>query len=76
VRQIIDRELADLQSARLIRADLDLTLETNAIVALVDGISTSVVICPGQFSAEQQQFLVRRQIDTLRKRSNTGKFQY
>lgn len=59
LRQIIYQELADLQTAKLIRADLDLTLEANALIAFVDGISMRVVICPNQFSAEQQQYLVR-----------------
>ncbi|MEH2144993.1 TetR family transcriptional regulator C-terminal domain-containing protein [Nostoc sp.] len=58
LRQIICQELADLQTVKLIRADLDLTLEANALIALVDGIGIGVVICPEQFSADQQQYLV------------------
>ncbi|MEH2109130.1 TetR/AcrR family transcriptional regulator [Nostoc sp.] len=65
LRQIICQELADLQKALLIRADLDLTLEANALIALVDGIGTSVVICPEQFSADQQKYLVRRHINAI-----------
>lgn len=65
LRRMICQELADLQTAKLIRADLDLTLEANALIALVDGIGTGVVICPEQFSATQQQYLVRRHINTL-----------
>jgi AcrR family transcriptional regulator len=65
LRQIICQELTDLQTAKLIRVDLDLTLEANALIALVDGIGSGVVICPEQFSAEQQQYLVRRQINAL-----------
>ncbi|WP_373538992.1 TetR/AcrR family transcriptional regulator [Chamaesiphon sp.] len=65
LRQIIYQELADLQTANSIRADLDLTTEANALIALVDGIGTGVVICPEQFSAEQQQYLVRRHINAL-----------
>lgn len=65
LRQIIFQELADLQKALVIRADLDLTLETNALIALVDGIGTGVVICPEQFCADQQQYLVRRHINAL-----------
>jgi BetI-type transcriptional repressor, C-terminal len=57
--------LADLQAANLIRADIDLMLEANAIVALVDGIGTGSVIYPEQFSAEQQKYLVRRHINVL-----------
>jgi AcrR family transcriptional regulator len=66
LRQMICQELADLQTAQLIRADLDLTLEANALIALVDGIGTGVVICPEQFSATQQRYLVRRHIRYLR----------
>ena len=65
LRQIISQELADLQSTNLIRADLDLTLEANALVALVDGIGAGVVIYPEQFNPSQQQYLVRRHINTL-----------
>jgi len=65
LRQIICQELADLQTAKVIQADLNLTLEANAIIALMDGIGTGVVICPEQFSAEQQQYLVRRHINAL-----------
>ncbi|WP_016951028.1 TetR/AcrR family transcriptional regulator [Anabaena sp. PCC 7108] len=65
LQQIISQELADLQRANLIRADLDVTLEANALIALVDGIGTRIVICPEQFSAEQQKYLVRRHINTL-----------
>lgn len=57
--------LAELQGAKLIRADLDLTLEANALIALVDGIGTGVVICPDQFSAEQQQYLVHQHVRAL-----------
>jgi AcrR family transcriptional regulator len=65
LRQIICQELADLQTAKLIRADLDLSLEANALISLVDGIGTVVVVCPEQFSPEQQKYLVRRHIKGL-----------
>jgi AcrR family transcriptional regulator len=65
LRQMISQTLAELQAVNLIRADLDVTLEANALIALVDGIGTGAVICPEQFSAEQQQYLVRRHINAL-----------
>jgi AcrR family transcriptional regulator len=65
LRQFISQELTNLQTANLIRADIDVTLEANALIALVDGIGTGVVIYPGQFSAQQQQYLVRRHISSL-----------
>jgi hypothetical protein len=32
----------------------------------VDGIGTGIVICPEQFSSDQQQYLVRRHINSLK----------
>ena len=66
LRQILCQELADLQAAKLIPADLDLNLEANALIALVDGIGTGVVIDPLQFSSDRQRYLVRRHIKALR----------
>ncbi|NJK58575.1 MAG: TetR family transcriptional regulator [Pleurocapsa sp. SU_5_0] len=65
IREIIHQELTDLQAAKLIRDDLDLTLEANALIALVDGIGTSIVINPEQFHPDQQRYLVQRHIKTL-----------
>jgi AcrR family transcriptional regulator len=65
LHQIIHQELSDLQSATLIRDDLDLTLEANALIALVDGIGTNIVINSEQFHPDQQRYLVRRHIKTL-----------
>jgi AcrR family transcriptional regulator len=65
LRQIIYQELAALQTAKLIRSELDLIFEANSLIALVDGIGAGIVICPEQFLAEQQKYLVRRHINTL-----------
>ncbi|MEY2832623.1 MAG: hypothetical protein RLZZ574_1881 [Cyanobacteriota bacterium] len=65
LREIINQELTDLQTAKLIQDDLDLTLEANALIALVDGIGTSIVINPEQFHPDQQRYLVQRHIKTL-----------
>jgi AcrR family transcriptional regulator len=65
IQQIICQELVSLQTAKLIRPELDLTLEANLLIALVDGIGSGIVIHPEQFSAEQQKYLVRRHINTL-----------
>ena len=65
LRQIICQELADLQVAKLIRNGVDLTLEANALIALVDGIGMGCVISPEQFHADQQRYLVQRHISTL-----------
>ncbi|MBW4662498.1 MAG: TetR family transcriptional regulator [Drouetiella hepatica Uher 2000/2452] len=65
LRHILCQELAQLQTARLIRDGLDLTLEANALIALVDGIGTGVVINPEQFHPDQQRYLVQRHISSL-----------
>jgi AcrR family transcriptional regulator len=51
LRQIIYQELAALQTAKLIRPELDLILEANSLIVLVDGIGLGIVICTEQFSA-------------------------
>lgn len=66
LRDLIVETLAELQAEGLIRAGLDLAFEANALIALVDGISMSVVINPEQFSASQQQALVVRAVEPLR----------
>lgn len=65
LREIIHQELTDLQAARLIRDDLDLMLEANALIALVDGIGTSIIINPEHFHPDEQRYLVQRHIKTL-----------
>lgn len=65
LRQIICQELANLQAEKLIKTNIDLMLETNALIALVDGIGTGVVIDPLQFNSDRQRYLVQRQIKTL-----------
>ncbi|MGF1518887.1 MAG: TetR/AcrR family transcriptional regulator [Nodosilinea sp.] len=65
LRQILCKELATLQAAKLIHENLDLTFEANALIALVDGIGTGVVINPEQFDAAQQQYLVQRHLKIL-----------
>ncbi|MDV3347287.1 TetR/AcrR family transcriptional regulator [Leptothoe sp. LEGE 181152] len=65
IQQVLRKELSDLQTAKLIRADLDLALEANALIALVDGIGIGVVINPDQVSIEQQQYLIQQHIHGL-----------
>lgn len=62
LRQTLCQELASLQSVQLVRAEIDLKLEANALISLVDGIGTSCVINPEQFQPKQQQCLVQRHI--------------
>lgn len=67
LRQILSQELTNLQAAQIIRDDLDLTFEANALVALVDGIGTGVVINREQFDTAQQRYLVQRHLKTLQR---------
>ncbi len=55
LRQIICQELTDLQTVSLIRAALDSTLEANALIALLDGISTLRCYLP--FLSSQQNMV-------------------
>lgn len=65
LRQIICHELTDLQKAKIIKPNINLTLEANALITFVDGIGVGVVINPKQFDLEQQKYLVQRYIKTL-----------
>ncbi|MBD1865945.1 TetR family transcriptional regulator C-terminal domain-containing protein [Cyanobacteria bacterium FACHB-471] len=44
--------------------------EANALIALVDGIGAGVVINPEEFTAEQQQCLVRHYINAVLARTS------
>jgi AcrR family transcriptional regulator len=65
LRQMICQELIDLQTAKLIRKDINPTLEANALIALVDGIGTGSAINPEYFHPDQQHYLVQRHIKAL-----------
>ena len=65
LREMIYQELAALKNTKLIRDDIDLRLEANALIAFVDGIGIGCAICPDQFHPEQQRYLVKRYITTL-----------
>lgn len=63
--EIIVQELKSLQVVKLIRDDIDLDLEANAIIALIDGIGTGFVVNSSQFNPEKQKYLVKRYITSL-----------
>lgn len=65
LRQMICQELTDLQTAELIRKDIDPILEADALIALVDGIGIGLVINFKSFHPDQQRCLVQRHIKTL-----------
>lgn len=65
LRQLICETLIQLQKDQVMRPEIDLLLEANALVALVDGIGTGFVINPEQFSPDQQRYLIQRYINDL-----------
>ncbi len=65
LQKMLVEQLTELQAARLLRADLDLVLESNGIIALVDGIGTGFVIDPHNFPADLQKHLICRHLQTL-----------
>ncbi|MBX2865082.1 MAG: TetR family transcriptional regulator C-terminal domain-containing protein [Leptolyngbyaceae cyanobacterium MAG.088] len=67
IKQVRKKELVKLQAANLIRANLDLNLEANALITLVDGIATRVVISLYQCSVEQQKYLDLKDYILVRK---------
>lgn len=67
LHKIIFKELRDLQTAKLIRQEIDLNNEANAIIAFIDGIGTGFVINPANYLPDQQRYLVQRYINSLLK---------
>ena len=62
LRQLLYQELEGLQSAKLLKEGIDLSLEANTLIVLVDGIGVSCVINAEQFQPQQQCHLIRRHI--------------
>lgn len=65
LREVILQELHDLQSAQLIREDIDLEVEANALLAFVNGVSLDSLIQAKTLRPEQQQQAIRRYVDEL-----------
>ncbi len=65
ISEVISQELKELQTAKLIRADMDLQLEANGLIALIDGIGTGFIVNSANFSPQQQKYLVQRYIYSL-----------
>ncbi len=65
LREVIIQELKALQSAKLIRANIDPELEANALLAVVNGVSLDSLIQAKRLSPDQQQIVVRRYVNEL-----------
>ncbi|NEQ82856.1 MAG: TetR family transcriptional regulator, partial [Moorea sp. SIO2I5] len=65
LRQVIIQELKTLQSAKLIRANIEPELEANALLALVNGVSLDSLIQAKRLSSDHQQIVIRRYVNEL-----------
>ena len=65
LRAVIIQEIKHLQADTLIRSDIDPELESNALLALGNGISLDSLIQAHRLSVEQQQFIIRRYIEQV-----------
>ncbi|EGJ34709.1 MULTISPECIES: TetR/AcrR family transcriptional regulator [Moorena] len=65
LRQVIIQELKALQSAKLIRPNIEPELEANALLALVNGVSLDSLIQAKRLSPDQQQIVIRRYVNEL-----------
>lgn len=69
----IVQELQNLQSAKLIRGNLDLELEANALLALANGVSLDYLIQGKPLSYYHQELVIRRYINQFLLRDRTFK---
>ncbi|WP_293052070.1 MULTISPECIES: TetR/AcrR family transcriptional regulator [unclassified Moorena] len=65
LREVIIQELFALQSAKLIRANIEPELEANALLALVNGVSLDSLIQAKRLSSDHQQIVIRRYVNEL-----------
>ena len=65
LREIIIQELKALQVAGLIRRDIDPEVESNALLALGNGVSLDSLIQANSLSVEQQRQVVQRYVDCM-----------
>ena len=65
LRTVTIQELKRLQADRLIRADIDPETESNALLALGNGVSLDSLIQANKLSTDQQQNVIRRYIDQV-----------
>ncbi|NEO48272.1 MAG: TetR family transcriptional regulator [Moorea sp. SIO4A3] len=65
LREVIIQELFALQSAKLIRANIEPELEANALLGLVNGVSLDSLIQAKRLSPDQQQIVIRRYVHEL-----------
>ncbi len=62
LREVIIQEIKRLQRDQLIRVDIDPDIESNALLALGNGVSLDSLIQANRLSVEQQQQVIRHYI--------------
>ncbi|MEM9092578.1 MAG: TetR/AcrR family transcriptional regulator [Cyanobacteria bacterium P01_F01_bin.53] len=65
LREVIIQELKALQAAQVLRADIDPDIESNALLALGNGVSLDSLVQAHRLSTEQQQFVIRRYVSEV-----------
>ena len=65
LREVIMQELEALQSAKIIREDIDTGMEANALLALVNGIALDSLIQKKCLNPEQQKMVIRRYFNEI-----------
>ena len=65
LRGTIIQTLTKLQKEKLIRAEVDLEMEANALLALVNGVSLDSLIQANKLSPEQQEQIIRCYVRAL-----------
>ena len=65
LRELIIQHLQALQSAHLIRTDIDPEVEANVLLALVNGLSLDSLIQNTRLSSDQQVDVIRRYVEDI-----------
>ncbi|MDJ0681896.1 MAG: TetR/AcrR family transcriptional regulator [Xenococcaceae cyanobacterium MO_167.B52] len=65
LREVIMQELVALQSAKIIREDIDTGMEANVLLALVNGIALDSLIQKQRLNPQQQKIVIRRYINGI-----------
>ncbi len=65
LRDLLVQELQQLQTAKLLRQDIDPTVEANALLALVNGVSLDWLIQANRLTTDQQRLVIQRYVNGL-----------
>ena len=65
LRALLVADLKALQAAQLLRQDIDPTVEANALLALVNGVSLDALIQANPLSPAQRQRVIHRYVNEL-----------